>query len=324
MSKQVPRHRGRTIGYRQSLTADGRIDAAITLLCALTSADGGTIPVEDACRELSLDKPQLEEVVEEIQGLSDEATGARALVGIEDGEVVMTGESSQLHGLRFTPDEAAAVMLVVDRYRLPEGARERLKRALMPTDGKVKVGNRLSGDPLFGDFYPELVDALACGIRIDMGYRSAGDTGARVRTVDPLYIDVAGDSAYLIAWDVSQDIQKRYRLDRVCSVAFTDDSVAHHAYVRETPAESIGKIGSRARLRFSNQAAFTRCDWAGIDREGAQTNDDRSVTANVSYTDREWLFDNVLSGGGAVIIEEPEHLREEFISYGRFVLSSIP
>ena len=136
-----------------------------------------------------------------------------------------------------------------------------------------------------------------------MKYRAASEDAPCERIIDPGYIEVAGDAAYLVAWNVVKGGQRSYRLDRIDSVELTEDSVIDHPFVRLSAAESLQKHGNTAKMRWSTQEAFDASTWAGIDRDSAKRNDDGTVEANVSYTSTPWLFDQVLAAGGELIIE---------------------
>ena len=158
-------------------------------------------------------------------------------------------------------------------------------------------------------------------MRLLITYRSQHDQMARERLVDPGYFDVDNDAAFLVAWDVERDEQRRYRLDRISRVMATDDSVCAHRFERDTPHGSIGRTGEAVLLRFADAATFESCDWAmraernpfGDERCGVQ--DDGSVLACTACVSPEWLFDRILASGGTMRLIEPKEMRRQLLSY---------
>lgn len=308
---------------QRKLKTDDRVDAAVALLAALTSSSDGTIAASEFARSFALTTDQLDEVIEGLQLLADDYSGVRAVLYRAGDRVVLEGDSARLSPLRLTADEASALMSVIARFKLSSEVREHIQAAIGPLAQTDLAGapQNLASDSLFGTFFQVLSESISYGIRIEIAYRAAHDTVAVLRVVDPGYLEVAGDAAYLIAWDVEKDAQRRYRLDRIESVMQTEDSVQRHAFVRESAAESLRAVGKTAYIRFASRELFETCVWAGLDRTAATAGAD-GVSAPVSYTSEPWLFDQVVSAGGDIVIEKPADLRQRFTSYARGLLAT--
>ena len=311
----------KTSSASRSFTSDTRIEAAIGLLAALTSSPDHRVSAATAQRDLALRPHQLEEVIALLQLLADRRTGSRAVIYREDDDIVLAGAAATLSPLRLTDDEAIAVSLVLERYQLDDAVRTRLKRALMPNAPQADTApSLLAGDALFGGYYQQLVEAKQDGVRCRISYRSDHDERATDRIIDPGFIEVAGDAAYLIAWDVEKDAQRRYRLDRIASVTFTEDSVVEHPFQRMSPTESLREAGAVADVRFASRGQASALDWAGLDIDTGTENPDGSFTAAVSYATETWLFDQLLAAAGSIRIESPSELRERFLTYAESLL----
>ena len=306
----------------RTLTSDTRIEAALGLLAMLTKARGNRVAAAAARRDLALGVRQLDEVVTLLQTLADARTGARVLIFVENDDIVLGGDAGELAPLRLTDDEALAVTQVLARYQLDEQIRGRIERALMPWGGRQGGnGSLLAGDALFGGFYQQIVEAIQDGVRCRLTYRSDRDERAGTRAVDPGFIEVAGSTAYLIAWDVQKNAQRRYRLDRISDIAYTDDSVERHAFARRSPAESLHSCGSVATLAFASRSAAEALDWAGIDLAAGRERKNGTFVAPVSYATEAWLFDQVLAGAGAISIVDPADVRERLLAYAATLLA---
>lgn len=303
------------------LTADSRIEAAIGLLAALANAPGQRLRASAARRALALSEPQLDEIIELLQLLSDSRTGSRPIIVRSGDEIALEGTAAEMDPLRLTAEEAIAVMQVLARCRLDEGVRERVAKALMPGGEPVDdAAAAASGDALFGGFYQKVVEAIQDGIRCLISYRSGSEAQATARTVDPGFIEVSDDGAYLIGWDVRKDGQRRYRLDRIAAVRFTEDSAGRHAFRRTAPAESLRAGGAEALLSFPGRAEAEALGWAGLDLDRGAAQPDGTFTAPVSYATGSWLFDQLLAAAGSIRIIGPEDLRRRFTAYARGLL----
>lgn len=308
---------------KRALTSDTRIEAAISLLAALTSAPDGRVHARSACFNLGLQPTQLDEVIGLLQLLADRHTGTRLLIYRESDDTVLAGTAGALDPLRLTQEEAMAVSSVLARYRLDASVRDRVTSALMPptaSHSPEKTPILIAGDTLFGGYYQQLIEAQQDGVRVRIAYRADHDARATERTVDPGFIEVSGDAAYLIAWDIEKDAQRRYRLDRVASVELTDDSVVAHPFQRTSPAESLRATGATAQVTFVSRKQAASLDWAGLELNEGREDAGGTFTVPVSYATEAWLFDQILAGAGTIHIAAPQDLRARFISYAQSLL----
>lgn len=308
---------------KRALTSDARIEAAIGLLAALASAPASRVNAQSACQNLSLQPSQLDEVIGLLQLLADRRTGARMAIYRKEDDVVLAGTAGALSPLRLTQEEALAVSSVLARYQLDESVRDRVTQALMPassSSSSKETPALIAGDTLFGGYYQQLVEAQQDGVRLRIAYRADHDPHAVERTVDPGFIEVSGDAAYLIAWDIGKDAQRRYRLDRIASVSPTDESVVAHPFHRNSAAESLRAAGTTAQIIFISREQAIGLDWAGLGLNEGSENADGTFTAPVSYATESWLFDQVLAAAGDIRIASPQDLRERFVSYAKSLL----
>lgn len=297
-------------------SSDQRIANAISLLTLLSAASEGFVRRSQAMRALGIDEARLQDALSVISDLADRTSGARAIVLEEDDQLALIGDAAQLKPLRLTFEETLALAHVLDATRLPPDARHRIARALLP-EGVEWEGADIADAARYGSTYAALAEGIRYGIRCMARYRSAGDRAARERIIDPGYLQAENGGTYLVAWDVEQGGQRRYRLDRLESVAFTEDSVEDHPWRYDTPSESVRTHGLRAHLRWASEEQVRQCPWAVAQDVRA---DGEGATGEVAYTSEAWLFDRVLAAGGEVVILAPEELRARFCGYARGLL----
>ena len=307
--------------HTRTLTTADRIEAVINLLAALANTPSRRMADSALCRALALTEPQLEEIIELVQLLADTRTGSRAVVRREGGDIVLEGTAALIDPLRLTDEEALAVTQALARCHLSGDMRERVSKALMP-DGAPAAGAdaTVSGDALFGGFYQQIIEAIQDGVRCRISYRTSDQQQAGERLIDPKLIEVSGDAAYLIAWDVEKDAQRRYRLDRIAAVSFTEESVIPHPFQRTSTSESLRTAGSTVRLAFANRSAASSLDWAGLDSARGTEHPDGTFEAPVDYATEDWLFDRLLEAAGSIRIIAPAELRDRFIAYAQDLL----
>lgn len=300
-----------------SLTPASALNCCLELLVSLTAAPGGTIQAHPFMTDHHLDDEQLDAIIEMLQSIADDRTGARIAVSCANGRISLMGNAGELRPLRLRQPEALALDCALKRCHVNPNTQRRIEEALAPALPVTNPQQLLAADDLFGGFFPTIAEAIASGVRLRMHYRANNEVTATERTIDPIHIEVAGQAAYLVAWNIEKDAQRSYRLDRIARLEMTDESVVPHEIVRMTAAESLAAHGDIARLRWSAMSLFERSTWAGIDRTQAHHDSQGGVTAPVSYTSQTWLFDQVIAGGGEIEIIEPHHLRSALVSYAR-------
>ena len=296
---------------RQSTEA--RLSLALGLLSQLSGAGATGISRQEVQSALGCDEPALDAAIEVVSLLMDRESGARAAVLEEGGRLSLAGDAAELKPLRLTAEESAVLAHVLDAAGVAPDARERIERAVAVAAG-ARDGRELIADGAgLGPYFAPLSEAIRDGVRVHLAYRGHADTAARERTVDPGRLQVEDGSAYLLAWDVKARGERRYRLDRIEGLDFTDDSVEPHPYKATPPAESLKRRGACAELRWDSRAELEASGWQGID--AVRDLPGGGARARVFYSSQAWLFDQVLAAGGRVCIESPASLRRELVAY---------
>lgn len=285
----------------RTLTARTSLDAALNILARLSAAPGQRVALDELASMLSLTLEQTERIIAGLMELADSVSGARIVLSIEDGMVRLSGDAARMQPLRLAPDEAIALHSALTRFQLNEDVWRRLQRNLMPmgTDEVGRIDLRTSDDALFGRFWPRLCEALQDGVRIEILYRSQDAPEARRRTVDAGFIELADEGAYLTAWDIQRDAQRRYRLDRIEDLSFTPDSAARHPFRRTSLQDSLHQQGERVTLLFESVDQARQTGWAGLELKRAQQRRG-GVVIPAYITSRAWLFDQLLAAGGSI------------------------
>lgn len=291
----------------------------IRLLEALTAAPNRRLTRARATELLGCSADELDRYLALISTLSDRAGGTRAIV-LSDGEdLFMVGESAELQPLRLSMGESLSLGFVLDALNIDAGCRERIARALLPADMPDDAGTSLATTSVFGSWRGVLAEAIQDGVRCRIAYRAQGEQEPRERLVDPLSIETGQDAAYLLAWDVDKDAPRRYRLERISSVALTEDSVDRHPEPQASIRESLRRAGERATLEMPADAA-AQLTWAGIERCAPAKAPGRAIV-EVRVGAHAWLFDQVLAGAGSIIIRSPQALVDGFRTYAEELLA---
>lgn len=308
---------------RKKLKSGDLIDAALALLEMLSSSPGHRVAQADARRALGLDQQQLETVIETIGSLANQGTGSRAAIGRDADDITLQGDAAQILPLRLSTQENMVLGYVLGSLGIDDEVRERVGRALLPVAERGTSHGTLGGTALYGAFYQRLVEAIDDGVRCRITYRSLSDAAPKTRTVDPLAMDSTEAAAYLIAWDVTADAQRRYRLDRIADVAYTDDSVTTHDWTRARVQETL-RESPVAVLRFPSEQYARYLGWDGLGRiKPVDRGASEEVYGEVRVSSETWLFDQVLATGGDVKIVAPAALRERLAAYGRALLDEV-
>ena len=273
------------------IPAERMISLGIHLLEALSSSAEQTLDVGQAAKLLGVPADSIPQIVDTLCSLSDRANGTRAVLTIEDGAVQLVGDSAQVMPLRLSIDEGMVLAHILTMLDIDQGTRERVGRALMPLDETPDAGG-IAESPVYGSWFSQIREAIDDGIRCRIVYRSLTQDTASERTVDPLALIEEPDAVYLLAWDVRKDGERRYRLDRIQQVTFTDDSVEVHDAAPRSTAESLREEGFAARIAARNDY-LAQLNWAGLDSI-VPMQGDRSL-CTVYCSSEAWLFDQVLS-----------------------------
>lgn len=303
-----------------ALTADRTLTAGIKLLEALSAAADHRLSVTDAAAAAGVDTDDLPAVVDTIDALSDRTSGARAAIECAGGWIHLYGDAALLMPLRLSVEESLIVSHMIDLLDLDPETKRRIREGIMPENDE-DTPRGIAETSRYGSWLARLSEAIQDGVRCRLTYRSLADDAARQRTVDPIRIDDEQGRSYLVAWDVERDEERRYRIDRIAGVDYTDDSVSPHEVESRNTAESLRTHGSVARIEAADDETMRRLSWSGIGN--IDPLDDGRCVFTLYYSSKRWLFDHVLATGGNLRIIEPQELRDELRTYAAGLLDSL-
>ncbi len=300
------------------LTADRMVDAGIHLLEALSAAPDHALDRREAARIIGVASDQLPEVIDTLGSLADRMSGARVVIEMTETQVRVQGNAALLQPLRLSVEESMIVEHMLDMLRLDDSTKTRIRHGIMGDGDQGERSDDIAETSRYGTWLTRIREAIDDGIRCKLTYRSRTDDTARTRTIDPIRVDEERGVSYLIAWDVERDEERRYRLDRIHDLSFTDDSVVPHTVSAGKTADSLRRTGSVAHLRAADESTMQRVDWAGVGRIAPQH--DGSYLFDVHYSSSSWLYDQVLAAGGELTIVEPAELRAGLAPYASTLL----
>ncbi|MBY4797814.1 WYL domain-containing protein [Collinsella sp. AGMB00827] len=300
------------------------LTVALDLLTMLSAAPHHTLDRTEIARVLQLDQDQIGQALKIIGSLADRMSGARAAVRDEDGTVELIGDAARMKPMRLTLPEGMVLSHLLDVLQIDEAVKARILRSLLPLDASPSTAHLSQGSEP-GKYYSVLTEAIQDGVRCSMLYRKRGETAPSWRSIDPGYIEFEAGTAYLIAWDIDANAERRYRIDRIAELSYTEDSVISHDWSHTSTAESLHQSGQVAHIRFSSAELLASRTWAGMGKTTAELQDDHptgALTAELAYTSEPWLFDQILAAGGEIQLIAPLDLTERFISYARALIDS--
>lgn len=311
---------------------DERVQGALILLQALTAAPGQRITATRACELLHCSDAALDGYLELLATLADRRGGGRAVVEREGTTVSMTGDAAHTPPLRLSPGEAAALAHVLDALHVDPALAERVRCALLAPAKSGDAGTSaleeahetaslIENTRSFGSFYQVLAEAAEDGVRCRIRYRAQAEADGSERIVDPYAIETSAEGTYLVAWNVEKDAERRYRLDRISAVSLTDDSVEPHAWQRSTLRDHLARAGTAVTIEYAAENPEP-ATWAGASAARTSPSDPQRLRITVPVSTPAWLFDQVLSARGEMVIIEPAEMREQFTTYAMNLLAT--
>ena len=234
--------------------------------------------------------------------------GALVAEEIEAGAVCNAG------GIEFLLRRS--LCLVIGTFSDPD-----LSEVVPARPTKIAEKARIAEPARYGAWFGKLSEAIEDGIRCRMTYRSLEDDDAHERVIDPIAVTEEHGETYLIAWNVEKDAERRYRLDRIQDVTFTEDSIEQHGAQLMDTAASLRESGQHVRLAVPSLAYLQRLDWAGIGEIAEEP--DGSATCTLFFNSKHWLFDQLLSAGGDIVLLDASELAGELAAYAEELLASV-
>ena len=120
--------------------------------------------------------------------------------------------------------------------------------------------------------------------RISFDYQSNSDMSPRLRTVDPLYVYFKDEYWYLSAWDISSDLQKTYKVDKIENLKLVGKQDKHNniQYVDDFSFKNDELV----ELTFTDTTYLKSLDWYGLDIVNST---DTQVKGVIPWSGSMWL-----------------------------------
>jgi proteasome accessory factor C len=146
-----------------------------------------------------------------------------------------------------------------------------------------------------------LRDAIAHGRRVAFDYVDAAGAPSR-RQVDPLALTALRDHWLLTAWDVAQQAERRFRLERVSHVRALGPRGPRPDGRGPATAEPLADVVFRPEERWRADQLASPLPLAELPGGGLQ------MALEAGRT--EWIARLALAGGGRIEVLGPDDLRE--------------
>lgn len=271
--------------------------------------DNGPTPFDDLAEHFGVSREQIAKDIDQLWIVGRPGGFANDLIDFDSdsfdsgiAEITNTQGASQV---RLGPREGvalvAALSAIVGAGLAPRAAQSALDK-ITAALGEETV--TVVGEPdAAADTVHKLAIAVQQGVVARLDYVDAADRRT-LRDVEPHRIVTIDGSPYLECWCRRAGDYRTLRIDRIRSVAVTDEPIA------TPPSGSEGfalapMYEARIRLRRAGR-------WALEDIPGVVLNDDGElVTATMGVTNEPWLAGRLLTIATSLLTVEPATLRRE-------------
>lgn len=302
----------------RKLTSEQRLSRAIDLMEALYAAGEKGMERGEICSRFDITGNSLDEIIDIVSTLADRESGARIICERRDERIILTGEAGRVLPLRLSAAEGAVLNHELESLGIEPKAAARIRRALLPEE--LGYNQRVVDTVARGSYWQQLNCAIQDGVRCRITYRSLNDESPRARTIDPLRIVTSGDNMYLVAWDIEQDAERRYRLDKIEAMTLTEDSVERHHCEVVSLRDSLAQAGHEVKLAMPLDVAGN-LDWAGI--SSVEQTGEETAVVTVRCTSEAWLFSQAIAAGGAIHIVDNPALSKRLCDYAKTLICSL-
>ncbi|MHB1325809.1 MAG: WYL domain-containing protein [Thermoleophilia bacterium] len=283
-----------------------------------------SLPVEEVCHDLGLDRQELAQLLAILFVVSAGGGGDYLVNG------TIVGDSLQVEGfpygellkkpLRLTPREARAMLLAIDlvggqilagRNQSLENAREKIIHAAGGLDDLDTIPIGEAGREDY-DICRAINRGLAEQRLVEIEYlsRSSGEIISRV--IEPYLVNGTKGQWYLVAWCRKRDEIRTFRFEMIRSARLLDETfelrdIDLDSYRADPRLPSGKQAPQRAQVLFS--PAIAR--WVYEKQPDTAMLDDGSLLGEIPWFDKEWIIDEVLRYCGEAVVVAPAELRQQ-------------
>lgn len=213
-------------------TASERLQRLLAMVPWIAGQDGPT--VTDICSRFGITPEELAADLEVIWLVGLPPYTPDSLVDVvQEGDRVWIRYAEVFQAAhRLTPEQAVALLTAGASVLALPGADQAgtLAAGVAKLAALLGVDREQILDIDLGAARPDIVEVLRTAVRdqrrVRIDYYSYGRDTRGVRDVDPHVVHAEGGNLYLVGWCHQADGERRFRIDRVASVALLDDPVA--------------------------------------------------------------------------------------------------
>ena len=226
---------------------------------------------------------------------------------VEGEGIVHLGNANYLsRPLRFTRDEAVSLVVALQAVR--EMATGRLREA---ADSAVSKLARVTGhhDPVLlavntGDeeLREQLVSVIEARRRVRLTYDGATRGETTTPVVDPASIQMRDAAAYLLAWSLSRNAWRTFRLDRIVDVVATGETAEDHGQAPELAEGWFDASDGAVTLDLAPSGAWVAEYYPTL---AADQRPDGHLVVRLAISDPAWLESLLLRLGDQATVLDP-------------------
>lgn len=283
-----------------------------------------SLPVEDVCHDLGVDRKELQQIMAMLFVVSAGGGGDYLVNG------KIAGDSLKVEGfpygellrkpLRLTPREARAMLLAIDlvggqilagRNQSLESAREKIIHAAGGLDDQDTIPIGEAGKEDY-DICRAINRGLAEHHLVEIEYLSRSSGQITSRVIEPYLVNGTKGQWYLVAWCRKRDEIRTFRFEMIKSARLLDETFELRDIdldpYRADPRFPSGKQAPRhARVLFSPAVAR----WVHERQPDSAMLEDGSLLGEIPWFDDEWIVDEVLRYCGEAVVVAPAELRQQ-------------
>ena len=290
-------------------TSSARLSRLLSLIPWLEQHDG--VSISEAAHHFGVTPAELEADLWLTICCGLPGHGPDQLIDIqfwdEDGQIHVQDAQNLDRPLRFTATESTALLVGLRLLAQVPGDHDRAALAsvtakLEQAGGQAEESHTVLVDDVDHSVVDDVMSATSSGTVVRIHYAGASRDEVTERVVEPGEVVEYQGRRYLIAWCREARAQRTFRLDRIRSIAFLDESTT-----AVTTLESIvPDRGTRVRIRV-----HPRSRWLleSFETEDLTPGLAGGHDATVMVADPAWLVRLVLGQAGGVEVVDPPEIR---------------
>lgn len=247
----------------------------------------------------------------------------------EQGVVRLTEGRGMTRPLRLGPREGVALLAALRSLAALRPALDGERAAALDSVlAKVQAatGDAATGVPVDVVLQVGAVPAVTAAIgaalagrrRLRLRYVDASDV-ASVRDVDPVRLVTRDEYSYLLAWSLTADAERKFRVDRIVEATVLDEAADDHPIDEDADEFHPDASGDLVTLRLAGRARWVA---ESVPVEGTRELADGAFEVDLRVVQPAWLRHLLLQVADEVLDVRPPHVAQDTAAAARAALEA--